>query len=59
MIDGFICVTWDIQIGKQTSKLKSTKEKKNEVENFHVWVKTMTECCWKMAANSSQRWLTT
>ena len=58
MIDGFICVTWDIQIGKQTSKLKSTKEKKNEVENFHVWVKTMTEC-WTIAANDSQRWSTT
>ena len=58
MIDGFICVTWDIQIGKQTSKLKSTKEKKNEVENFHVWVKTMTEC-WTIVANDGQRWSTT
>ena len=29
MIDGFIYVTWDLQIGKQACKLKSTKEKKN------------------------------
>ena len=28
MIDGFICVTWDLQIGKQTWRSKSTKEKK-------------------------------
>ena len=34
MINGFICVTWDLQIGKQTWRSKSTKEKKNEVENF-------------------------
>ena len=34
MIDGFICVTWDIQIGKQTSKLKSTKEKKMKWKIF-------------------------